>query len=160
MSCDRIIDIRKRRRIHRALTAVESKTEQARDDASEKREQFQAEFEQKRTEESQRLDAQIQELQNREGIDVQQMALEVQAMMQNREKRLSATTERLQRDREKAIDGIERDLAIHIRDVQRGYKIFAVAIPPIPPLAVGVVVYLRRRKIEHIGSPKQRLKSS
>ncbi|MCH8822950.1 MAG: Gldg family protein [Planctomycetes bacterium] len=157
---DRFIDIRKRRRVHRALTAVESKTEQARDDASEKREQFQAEYEEKRNEESQRLDAQIQELQNREGIDVQQMALEVQAMIQNREKRLSATTERLQRAREKAIDGIERDLAIHIRDVQRGYKIFAVTIPPIPPLAVGVVVYLRRRKIEHIGSPKQRLKSS
>ena len=156
---DRFIDIRKRRRVHRPLSAVENKTEQARRDASAQREQFMANFDKKRTEEAQRLDDEIQKLQQRQGIDIQQMALELQAMTQARERRLTATTERLERERDEKIERIEQDLSIKIRDVQQRYKMAAVAFPPILPLGLAVVVYARRRRIENLGAPQRRIKN-
>ncbi|MEE9128709.1 MAG: hypothetical protein V3T84_01735, partial [Phycisphaerales bacterium] len=94
----------------------------------------------------------------RPGIDIQQMALEVQAKMQARDKRMQAATERLERERDDAVQRIERDLTMEIRRVQDRYKLAAVTLPPIPPLVVGVLVFARRRRIENVGTPQQRMR--
>ncbi len=79
-------------------------------------------------------------------------------MKQNVEQsRLDAKIERLERDRDRQLAKIERDLALEIRQVEKNYKLAAVALPPIPPLAVGVVIFFRRRSLERIGVPKARL---
>ena len=155
---DRFIEIRKRRRVHRSLTAVEKRTESARQIANKEREQFIDQFQQKQVEERRKLDEEIAKLQQRPGIDIQQMALEVQAKMQARDKRIQAATDRLERQRDDEVERIERDLTIEIRRVQARYKIAAVALPPIPPLVVGVLVFARRRRIENVGTPQQRMK--
>ncbi len=155
---ERFLEIRKRRRVHRALTAVEERTKQARDHAIEERERFVAEFDAARAQAQQELQDKINELQTREGIDPQQMLLEV-AMKQNVEQaRLDAKIERLERDRDRQLATIERELALEIRQVEKNYKLAAVALPPIPPLAVGVVIFFRRRRLERIGVPKARLR--
>ena len=155
---DRFIEIRKRRRVHRSLTAVEKRTEQARQTANKEREQFIDQFQQKQEEERRKLDEEIAKLQQRPGIDIQQMALEVQAKMQARNKRIQASTERLEREREDAVERIERDLTMEIRRVQHRYKLAAVTLPPIPPLIVGALVFARRRRIENVGTPQQRMR--
>ncbi len=155
---DRFIEIRKRRRVHRSLTAVEKRTEQARQTANQEREQFINQFEQKQADERRKLDEEIEKLQQRPGIDIQQMALEVQAKMQARDKRMQAATERLERERDDAVQRIERDLTMEIRRVQDRYKLAAVTLPPIPPLVVGVLVFARRRRIENVGTPQQRMR--
>ena len=155
---DRFIEIRKRRRVHRSLTAVEKRTEQARQITNQQREQFIAQFEDKQAEERRKLDEEIEKLQQRPGIDLQQMALEVQAKMQARNKRMQAATERLERERDDALERIERDLTMEIRRVQDRYKLAAVTLPPIPPLVVGALVFARRRRIENIGTPQQRMR--
>ena len=38
------------------------------------------------------------------------------------------------------------------------YKLAAVGLPPIPPLIVAVVVFLRRRSLERVGVPAERLR--
>ena len=155
---DRFLEIRKRRRVHRALTAVEKRTEQARDHAIEERGRFLTDFDAARAQAQQELQDKIDELQGRGGIDPQQMLLEV-AMKQNVEQsRLDAKIDRLERDRDRELAKIERELALEIRQVEKNYKLAAVALPPIPPLAVGVVIFFRRRSLERIGVPKARLK--
>ena len=155
---DRFIEIRKRRRVHRSLTAVEKRTEQARQITNQQREQFIAQFEDKQADERRKLDEEIEKLQQRPGIDIQQMALEVQAKMQARDKRMQAATERLERERNDAVERIERDLTMEIRRVQDRYKLAAVTLPPIPPLVVGALVFARRRRIENVGTPQQRMR--
>ncbi|MEE8155712.1 MAG: Gldg family protein [Phycisphaerales bacterium] len=155
---DRFIEIRKRRRVHRSLTAVEKRTEQARQITNQQREQFIAQFDQRQADERRKLDEEIEKLQQRPDIDIQQMALEVQAKMQARNKRMQAATERLARERDDAIERIERDLTLEIRRVQDRYKLAAVTLPPIPPLLVGALVFARRRRIENVGTPQQRMR--
>ncbi|MHC4107818.1 MAG: Gldg family protein, partial [Planctomycetota bacterium] len=155
---ERFLEIRKRRRVHRTLTAVENHTEQARDHAIEERERFLKEFDASRAQAQQELQDKINELQAREGIDPQQMLLEV-AMKQNVEQsRLDAKLDRLERDRDRQLAKIERELALEIRQVEKNYKLAAVALPPIPPLFVGVLIFFRRRSLERIGVPKARLR--
>jgi ABC-2 type transport system permease protein len=155
---DRYIEIRKRRPAHRTLTTVEDRTRGIIELAAQETDRFKAEFEQKQAEQRQKFDADIQALQQREGIDLQQMALEVQAAMRANERRLEAIVERLGRERDQQLQKTERELALEIRKVQDGFKFVAVAAPPILPLVLAVVVFGRRRRLEKIGVPQQRIR--
>jgi ABC-2 type transport system permease protein len=155
---DRFIELRKRRLQHRTLTAVEEKTQSARDDANKKREEFADQFEAKQAEERQRLEDKLNELRQRQGVDVQQMLQEVANAQEAGQKRLDATIKQLEKERDQETERIERDLALQVRSVQYGYKLAAIALPPILPLALAGFVFARRRAMENIGVPKARLK--
>ncbi|MHC4416279.1 MAG: Gldg family protein [Planctomycetota bacterium] len=155
---DRFIDIRKRRPVHRTLTAVEKRTERAREVADDEREDFIRQFEASRTEEEAKLQEKINELEGREGVDPQQMVLEIATAQRVGQQRLETAVERLEQERDRQVAKIERDLALEVRRVEHTYKLMAVALPPIPPLAVAVVVFFRRRRLERIGVPKARLR--
>ncbi|MHC4349114.1 MAG: Gldg family protein, partial [Planctomycetota bacterium] len=155
---DRYIEIRKRRPAHRTLTAVEDRTRGIIERAAQDTDRFNTEFEQKQAEQRQKFDADIQALQQREGIDLQQMALEVQAAMQANERRLDAIVERLERQRDQQLQRTERELALEIQQVQGEYKFLAVLLPPIPPLVLAVIVFGWRRRLEKVGVPQQRMR--
>ena len=156
---DRFIDIRKRRPVHSTLTAVERRTERARQIANDEREKFIEQFEASQAEEASNLQAKIDELQKREGIDPQQMLLEVATAQRVGQQRLDASVERLGKQRDRQLAKIERELALAVRRVENTHKLMAVAIPPLLPLAVAVVVFFRRRRLERIGVPTARLRS-
>ncbi len=73
-------------------------------------------------------------------------------------KRLEVTREQLQRDRDEGIEKIRRDTDLEILKIQNSIKLWAVALPPIPPLLVGLVVFVRRRLREREGISKSRLR--
>ena len=155
---DRFLEIRSRRPAHRTLTAVEQRTEQARGIANDEREKFITQFEASRAEAQRSLTEKISELQRREGVDPQQMVLEIATQQEVGQRRLEAAVDRLQRDRDRQLDMIERDLALQVRQVEDTYKLAAVALPPIPPLALAVIIFFRRRSLERIGVPKARMR--
>ncbi len=155
---DRFLEIRSRRPAHRTLTAVEQRTEQARRIANDEREKFITQFEASRAEAQRSLTEKISELQRREGVDPQQMVLEIAMEQERGQKTLQAAVERAERDRDRQLDMIERDLALQVRQVEDTYKLAAVALPPIPPLALAVIIFFRRRSLERIGVPKARMR--
>ncbi len=155
---DRFIDIRKRRPHHRTLSTVENQTRSIIDEANADAERIKGEFETRRAEQQQKFDEDIKRLQEREGLDVQQMALEVQAALQANERRMEAIVERLERDRDQQIQKRDRDLALKIRGIQDQYKFAAVLLPPIPPLVLAVIVYGKRRRRERVGVPLKRIR--
>ena len=157
---DRFIEIRKRRPAYRTLTAVERRTEAARNTANDEREKFIKQFEAARNEEQANLDARLQELQKRQGVDPQQMLNEVALAQQTGQQRLDAAIQQLEKQRERELDAIERKLALQVRSVQDRYKLAAILLPPIPPLLLGVLVFARRRSMEKIGVPRERLRTS
>ena len=155
---DRFIEIRKRRPVYRTLTAVEREVDAARSSAAEERQKFLAEFEASEAAERARFEAQIQQLQQREGVDAQQMIIEVATAQQAGQNRLNAVIDRLQRERDQKVATIERDLALRVRNIQNRYKLAAVALPPILPLALALGVFTYRKKLERIGVPGARLR--
>ncbi|HZL88539.1 MAG TPA: Gldg family protein [Pirellulaceae bacterium] len=64
----------------------------------------------------------------------------------------------LQRELAKNMETIRRERDQTVRSVQNEYKLWSVAIPPIPPLLVGFIVFVRRRLREREGISKTRLK--
>jgi ABC-2 type transport system permease protein len=54
---------------------------------------------------------------------------------------------------------IRRDAENSIQKIQRGYKVTAVLLPPIPPLILGLIVFTRRRLREREGVSKARLRT-
>ncbi len=154
---DRFVEIRGRRPKHRTLTELDRRTENSRAVAAAERKRFIDEFDARQAEEQGKLDQRIAELQAREGIDPRQMRIEIASAKQVGENRLSATVDRLKRERDTALNTIETNLAVEITRVQFVYKLLAVALPPIPPLVLAVLVYLRRRKMENVGVSDRRL---
>ena len=74
------------------------------------------------------------------------------------ERRLGIQKQRFERERERDIQRIQRDVDLEIQRMQFFYKFWAVAIPWIPPFLVGLVVFVRRRLREREGIEKSRLR--
>lgn len=154
---ERFLELRKRRPQHRTLTRIEEKTHQAREDAGKARERFVEEYEQGIKEVEQARDKKIEELRGRKDIDPQQMIIEIAMAEQDWQRRLETRKQQLAQVRDREINRIETDLALAVRRVQDSYKLWAVVLPPIPPLIVGLVVFLVRRSREREGVSQSRL---
>ncbi len=74
------------------------------------------------------------------------------------DRRLQIMNQRFERDRDRDIERIQREVGLEIQRMQFTYKFWAVAIPWIPPFLVGVVVFVQRRLREREGIEKSRLR--
>ncbi len=155
---DRFVEIRKRRRPHRTLEKVELRTEDARSRASERRERFNREFASARDEEQQKFDEQIAKIEKREDLNPRDKQIQAAIARRDGQQRLDARVAQLKRKRDREIKKIERDLTLEIQKVQDSYKFWAVVIPPIPPLLVGLFVFFHRRQQEREGVSSSRLR--
>ncbi len=157
---DRFIDVRKRRPAHRTLVAVERATDHARREAAGHGEEFIARFERERDDEEARFQERIKALETREGADLQGAIIEIATARQVGQQRLDAKVAELERQRDRELAVIERDLQEQIRGIENRYKVMAVALPPILPLLLGVAVFFHRRGLERVGVPKARLRAA
>ncbi len=154
----RFVEIRTRRPAHRTLTTIAAQTESARESADREREKFVRDFEREQAKAQGEFDARIAELQKREGLNQQQKMMEILQAQQVGQRRLETRLEQLKKKRDSKIKEAETKSAQAIRAVQDKYKLWAVLLPPIPPLIVAFVVYFNRRANEREGVSKARLR--
>jgi len=155
---EQFLELRKRRLVHRTLTRIEEQTEKARKDATRARKEFIDQFNEGRRREQDAFDKKIESLRNRKNVDPQQMLIEVALAEETGRRRLGAETERLERERDTAVDKIETGLNLKILRVQHSYKIRAALFPLILPLTLAVVVFVYRRVQEREGVARTRLR--
>lgn len=154
----RFIDIRKRRPQHRTLTQIEEATREARDATAKAREEAYKEAEKVRDDEQAELDKRIKELQQRTDMQEMEKAIQVLLLERDGQRRLDAKVKEAEAKRDSKIKQIETKLAQTIRRVQDTYKMWAVVLPPIPPLVVAIFVFLARRAKEREGVARSRLR--
>jgi ABC-2 type transport system permease protein len=162
-SDNRFIDIRKRRPIHRRLTKIDGATEVARNDTARMRQQLQQKFEKTSRELEDAIKKQQQELTKKlekEGANVNlaEIGQSVGLALQTAQRRREAQIETLKQDRDRQINEIETKLNNQIQAIQNQYKMWAVLLPPIPPLLVALFVFLTRRAREREGVSRSRLR--
>ena len=75
------------------------------------------------------------------------------------QRRLDAKIEELTRKRDQEITAIESELTRAKRKIERWYKLWAVLLPPIPPLLVAGMFFFVRRVAERQGVARARLRS-
>ncbi|MGD9720330.1 MAG: Gldg family protein [Pirellulales bacterium] len=155
---NRFVEIRTRRPSHRTLSTISQETEAARELADKEREKFVKKFETERGKAQQQFDNRIAELKKREGLNQQQAMIEILQAQQDGQDRLNNKIESLKRERDQEVKRIESEAAQRVRAVQDRYKLWAVLLPPIPPLIVAFVVFFNRRANEREGVSKARLR--
>jgi ABC-2 type transport system permease protein len=155
---NRFVDIRTRRPSHRPLKHVFEATESARDATDDAREKFQRKFEDARIRAQAEFDAEIEKVKKREGVNPQQAAIDILAAQQQGQRQLDVKLEGLKNERDEALKAAERKLDQTVHSVQDRYKLWAVLLPPIPPLIVAFIVFFNRRAGEREGVSRARLR--
>ncbi|MBL9122906.1 MAG: hypothetical protein JNG90_04690 [Planctomycetaceae bacterium] len=155
---DRFVALRKRRPVHRTLTKLENWTAAAREKATQAREDYMSKFEEGRAAAQKELDTQVTKIADRTDLDPLQKRQMMETVRINQEKQLETKTEQLKKERDDAIYRSETELAVEINQVQNQVKWWAVGLPALAPLALGVGVFLKRRASEREGVAKSRLR--
>ncbi len=157
----RFVEVRKRRPKHRTLSRLDDFIEDARSKTTRQRDELQADFEVAQREEQEQMDKMKDQLQKRmaeEKLDIQEIGRRVSMWLGRAQQRMQTKIDQLEDRREREIKKIETDLSLAIRKMQDRYKMWAVLLPPIPPLFVAVAVFLTRRAREREGVSRSRLR--
>ena len=156
---ERFVDIRTRRPSHRILKKVNEATEKAKEQADRERERFVKKYEETIAKAQKEFDEKINELQKSQGGgNSQQATVQFLAAREAGQRQLAIKLEQHKRDRDREIKKTERTLAQEVRKVQDNRKLWAVLLPPIPPLIVAFIVFFSRRASEREGVSKARLR--
>lgn len=164
-------EVRRHEPQHSTLRLLELRAEEARNVESEKLRNFQKSFsdakqeaEAENTKNIQRFEERVNKLRE-QGPDDRSKFAELQEAMtqleierQRLERRLAVKREQLERTLQQQTQQSKRDADLQILKIQNFYKMLAIFLPPIPPLLVGIGVFVSRRLREREGIPKSRLK--
>jgi ABC-2 type transport system permease protein len=168
------IEIRKRKPRHSSLRMVEVQADKARDEEFKRRQEFESKFkkaigdiEKENKDAVEKFDKtlkDLQEKQRKEGAGgVKYGALRdarerLEIERERLSRKLEVTREQLKRERDEQIERQRRETDLKILAIKNEYKFWAVALPPIPPLLVALVVFVRRRLREREGIAKSRMR--
>lgn len=171
---DAYIGIRRRKPKHSTLRIVEVGAQEARQTEFRARIAYQEEFdkavqeiEDENKKEIDKFQKELEDLQQKQreagqgGIrfsDIQSRAQKLAEVQERLKRRLDVRREQLQRQRDENIEEIRRQVDLEIVGIKNWYKFLAVALPPIPPLLVGLIVFVRRRLREREGVAKSRMR--
>ena len=171
-SDDDYIDIRTRKPRHTTLTMIEAEVSRARDEESKIEEELQKELnkevdkiKEENAAEDEKFKTQLEEIEKKQreegtayiGDRLRILQVQAQKKAENEaklERKQAELNDKLQSDRKL----IRRDADLKISNLQTSYKLWAVAIPPLLPMLVGLVVFVYRRLREREGISKSRLR--
>jgi ABC-2 type transport system permease protein len=155
---DRFIEIRKRAREHRALAKIDEATRESREQASKDEQKFIEEITAKENDAREAMAKRIDQIESNPNLDERQKEVLLEQARMREQDKLDAQVRSLAADRNRQIKQIEYDLNQNIRSVQDKYKLYAILIPPIPPLLLALAVFFRRRELERQGVARERLR--
>ncbi len=156
---ERFIPIRSRRPHHRTLEKIEQVTENSRKEASDEIDKFKAEMTKNAEDALKSLRDQLEAIKKDEGrLDPVEFMQRRTLLERDLEKRKSVSDQKVQRDFDEKRKSIDRRLALELANIHRTYKLWAVLLPPIPPLLVGLAVFFQRRAKEREGVSRARLR--
>ena len=144
-----LIAIRSRRPKHRTLTAIEEATRKIRDKATASQIAYMKEFEEERKKEEAALQKTVQELAGRDSTPKElsrEESLEIQSAIVAAQQRLDKILDEKKRRFDRKVEEEQREVDGFIRETQGKYKTFAALLPPVPPLLIGLVVFIYRKR--------------
>ena len=155
---ERFIELRKRARLHRTLTKIDAATKEMRDESTKAQEEAITEIDSEIQEAEGRLQKKIAEVEAREDLSRIEKDQRRELVRQREEEKVKADVLALQTKRERTLKQIQYKTEQKISAVQDRYKLYAILVPPIPPLLVALYVFFRRREAEREGISQERLK--
>jgi ABC-2 type transport system permease protein len=155
---DRFMDIRKRARVYRTLAKIDEATRESREKANMDEEKFIEEITKQEQEARAEMATKIDQVESRTDLNSLEKDVLLEQVRMRAQGELEAKVRTMASDRRRKLKEIEYDLDQKIRTVQDKYKLFAILIPPIPPLLLALAVFFRRRELERQGVARERLR--
>ena len=140
------VNLRSRRARHRTLERVEARTAEFVAQRTLEEQQAEEEAEEALKEAQGRLNDRVAELQSRADIDAQTMQIMVRNLEEVESRRLEVLATNIETEKETKIQASRENMESQIRQIQTSIKTFAILLPPVPVLLVGVAVLIRRQR--------------
>ena len=154
---DSFIALRKRRRQHRTLETVESRTRSYEEDRLEETRRAEQEAEEKLNAAQARLDVAVEELRNRTDLDAQTKRIMIANQERIENRRLTVARSNIEDEKERLIETARADMESAVRAIQNTIKLVAVALSPVPAFLLFLFVSVKRREREQTGVARDRL---
>ena len=149
---DSFIDLRSRRARHRTLERVEAQTAEFIEQRTADEQQAEADAEQALTDAQQRLNDRVAELQARSDIDAQTKQIMVRNLEEVENRRLSVLSININTEKDTRIQTSRENMESQIRQIQTSIKTVAILLPPVPVVALGIMIFARRQRREREGA--------
>ncbi len=149
---DAFIDLRSRRARHRTLERVEAQTGEFIEQRTAEEQQAEADAEQALTEAQQRLNDRVAELQGRADIDAQTRQIMVRNLEEVENRRLEVLSANIEAEKDTRIQASRENMESQIRRIQTSIKTFAILLPPVPVVLLGIAIFIRRNRREREGA--------
>ena len=157
-----LLAVRKRRPKHRELTRIMKRTAEARKKTNQARKKAQTDYDKALADANAELKQEITQLVKkfREDPDLDEDAAnkEAKEALKFRQDQVNDLEKELGSKLKDEIDSIAGQEARDVQQLQDRYKLWAVLLPPIPPLLVAVGVFFTRRSREREGVSRNRLR--
>ncbi len=153
---DSFIDLRSRRARHRTLEVVEAQTAEFIEQRTADEQRAEAEAEDALTEAQTRLNERVEELRARTDIDAQTKQIMVRNLEEVENRRLEVLSTNINTEKDTTIQESRETMETQIRQIQTSIKTFAILLPPVPVVALGIWTFGRRRRREHEGAAAAR----
>ncbi len=157
---DRLLDIRNRRRLHRTLEEFEKSIEEAREVATKTIQQAEGSIQQILQEENRKLNEALADIQNGQGSMTQGQFMQVlQTEAAKLQKNLAKRERELRQETNTKVKAAERQRDREIKDKQEFIQMMSVFLPPVLPLLMALMVFLKKRSAETLGANASRVRS-
>lgn len=157
---DAYLALRKRRPKHRTLVSVEQRTQKFLDERSRQQEKANEEAKQKLEEARERFRKRVEEINEDKSLDADARAQLLRIAQENERRRIEVAEANIEREKQQVIDRIKAQTERQIQSAENNVRVWAIVIPPIPAILLGLMMFGIRLKNERRDiSPSRRLDS-
>lgn len=142
------VNLRKRRPQHRALKVLQQRADAFRAEAQEERENAEKEADKKVKEKQKELDEEVKRIQDDKEMDQIQKFQELFRAQQRKSEELSNETAKIEQAKKRKLEQLEAREHRQIKELEGQMRMWAVILPPIPSILLGILVLTMRLSAE------------
>jgi ABC-2 type transport system permease protein len=150
------VALRGKRVRHRTLRRVEEQTRIFIEQRIQEERQAEAEAEAALEEAQRRLEARVNEIQERTDLDARAKQIMARTVQEAESRRFEVLKANIEAEKDAKIHASRERMEEQIRRIQSNIKTFAVLLPPVPVFLLGILIFVKRQRREREGAAAER----